>query len=60
MSSRSTKRADPRLARAKRNFALERPELRREPKPAALTDEAVAAAIAAGKFTRIPPRRKSS
>jgi hypothetical protein len=58
MSSRSAKRTDYRLLRAKRESALDRPELRADPKPAALSQDQVAAAVAAGKFTRVPSKRR--
>lgn len=54
----SRRRTDFRALQARRDAALERPELRREPKPAAPDPRAIAAAIAAGKFTRIAPGRR--
>jgi hypothetical protein len=53
------KRSDFRLLRARRDEALQRSELRhaREPKTHA-DPEAVAAAIAAGRFTRLPAKKR--
>lgn len=51
------KRTDFRALQARRDAALARPELRLAPKPE-VDAEAVAAAIAAGKLTRVPARRR--
>jgi len=51
------KRTDFRVLKLKRMHALDRPELRRDPKPAAPTAEDIAKAIAAGKFQRIEGKR---
>lgn len=51
----SSRRTDFRALRARRDAALERPELMRAPKPTAPDPRSIAAAIAAGKFTKVPP-----
>jgi hypothetical protein len=53
------KRTDFRLLRERRARALERPELRLSPPAAKPTPEdVIAAAIAAGKLTKLPPARR--
>lgn len=53
----SYRKTDFRALQARRALAMERPELRIEPKP--VIDAAlVAAAVAAGRLVRIPAKRK--
>lgn len=53
------KRTDFRLLRARRDNALQRSELRHAREPRTAPDPAaIEAAIAAGRFTRVPPKRR--
>jgi hypothetical protein len=51
-------RTDFRWLQAKREAALARPELRRDAKPTPLTDSALAAAVASGRFQKLPSKRR--
>jgi len=53
----SKKRSDFRALRARREAALDRPELR-QVKAEKLSTAAIEAAIAAGRLTKLPPKRR--
>lgn len=53
------KRTDFRALKARRQSALNRPELRRDPKPAAPSQAEIAAAAAIGKLQKLPQGKRT-
>jgi hypothetical protein len=54
----SAKRTDFRAIKARRSAALMRPELRLEAKAAPVAEAEIAAAVAAGRFTKLPTQKR--
>jgi hypothetical protein len=57
--SRRMSREDARIRRNARMSALARPELRAEPKPAPVSEADIELAKSGGRFTRLPPQKRS-
>jgi hypothetical protein len=54
----SRPKTDYRAAKARRDAAMARPELSRDPKPAGLDTALIAAAVAAGRLTKVPAGKR--
>lgn len=55
----SKRKTDFRAQQARRDAALARPELRDARKPEAPSEAEIARAVAEGKFTKVPERRRA-